>query len=194
MDLTPLLASFLMVIAAELGDKTQLAVIALSSHRDALPVFTGGVLALLLVSGLGVVIGEALTMIIPMLIIRVASAILFLVFGAYTILSSGKEETEQTEKFGKSVALSVFSIVALMELGDKTQLAVIALAAECNMPLLVYAGAATAFIVITGLGVLIGSRLLRLIPLRLVKLGSGVVFILFGIVFLLNAALGLLSV
>jgi len=88
MDLTPLLASFLMVMAAELGDKTQLAVIALSSHRDALLVFTGGVLALLLVSGLGVVIGEALSMIIPMLIIRVASAILFLVFGAYTILST----------------------------------------------------------------------------------------------------------
>ena len=195
MDLTPLLASFLMVMAAELGDKTQLAVIALSSHRDALLVFTGGVLALLLVSGLGVVIGEALTMIIPMLIIRVASATLFLVFGAYTILSSRKEETEQTEKFGsKSVALSVFFIVALMELGDKTQLAVIALAAECNMPLLVYAGTAMAFTVITGLGVLIGSRLLRPIPLRLVKLVSGVVFILFGTVFLLNAALSLLSV
>jgi putative Ca2+/H+ antiporter (TMEM165/GDT1 family) len=152
-------------------------------------------LALLLVSGLGVVIGEALTMIIPMLIIRVASATLFLVFGAYTILSSRKEETEQTEKFGsKSVALSVFFIVALMELGDKTQLAVIALAAECNMPLLVYAGTAMAFTVITGLGVLIGSRLLRPIPLRLVKLVSGVVFILFGTVFLLNAALSLLSV
>lgn len=152
-------------------------------------------MALLLVSGLGVVIGQALTMIIPMLIIRVVSAILFLAFGAYTILSSRKEETEQVEKFGaKSVALSVFSIVASMELGDKTQLAVIALTAECNMPLLVYAGAATAFIIITGLGALIGSRLLRLIPLRLVKLGSGVLFILFGIVFLLNTALGLLSV
>jgi len=195
MDLTPLLASFLLVVAAELGDNTQLAVIALSSHRDALLVFTGGILALLLVSGLGVVIGEALTMIIPMLIIRVVSAILFLAFGAYTILSSRKGGKELVEKFGsKSVALYVFSMVALMELGDKTQLAVIVLAAECNAPLLVYAGAAVAFTIITGLGVLIGSRLQRLIPLRLVKLGSGTTFILFGIVFLLNAALGLLSV
>lgn len=146
-------------------------------------------MALLLVSGLGVVIGDTLTMIIPMFIIRFVSAILFLAFGAHTILSARKEE-EQVKKFGsKSVALSVFSMVALMELGDKTQLAVIALTAEYGSPLLVYAGVAMAFTVITGLGVLIGSRLLRFIPLRLVKLGSGAAFILFGIGFLLNAVL-----
>lgn len=195
MDLTPLLASFLLVVVAELGDKTQIAVITLSSHHNALLVFAGGILALLLVSGLGVVIGETLTKIIPIPIIRVASAILFLAFGVYTVLLAGKKEG-QVERFGsKSVALSVFSMVALMELGDKTQLAVMALAAEYGAPLLVYAGVALAFTAITGLGVLIGSKLLRLIPLRLVRLGSGVVFILFGIVFLLNAFFpGLLSV
>ena len=194
MDLTPLLASFLLVAVAELGDKTQLAVIALSTHQNALLVFTGGILALLLVSGLGVVMGCMLTMIIPLSIIRVASAILFLAFGAYTIISARNKEERVEELSSKSVALFVFSMVALMELGDKTQLAVIALAAEYGSPLLVYAGVAMAFTAITGLGVLIGSRLLRLIPLRLVKLGSGVVFILFGIVFLLNAVLpGFLS-
>ncbi|MCX8182824.1 MAG: TMEM165/GDT1 family protein [Crenarchaeota archaeon] len=189
MDLTPLLASFLLVAVAELGDKTQIAVITLSSHHNALLVFIGGILALLLVSGLGVAIGETFTMIIPLSMIRFASAILFLAFGVYTILSAGKKE-EQVERFGsKSVALSVFSMVALMELGDKTQLAVMMLAAEYGTPLLVYAGVALAFTAITGLGVLIGCKLLRLIPLRLVKLGGGVVFILFGIVFLLNAVL-----
>lgn len=195
MGLTPLLASFLLVVVAELGDKTQIAVITLSAHHNAFLVFTSGILALLLVSGLGVVIGETLTKIIPPPMIHVSSAILFLAFGAYTILLARKKE-EHVERFGsKSVALSVFSMVALMELGDKTQLAVIALAAEYGAPLLVYVGVALAFIAITGLGVVIGCKLLRLIPLRLVKLGSGVVFILFGIVFLLNAFLpGFLSV
>lgn len=195
MDLTPLLASFLLVVVAELGDKTQIAVITLSSHHNALLVFASGILALLLVSGLGVVIGETLTQIIPLPIIRVAAAILFLAFGIYAILLAGKKEGQVEKSCSKSVALSVFSMVALMELGDKTQLAVIALAAEYGAPLLVYAGVALAFTAITGLGVLIGCKLLRLIPLRIVRLGSGVVFILFGIVFLLNAFLpGFLSV
>ncbi len=187
MDLTPLIASFLLVAVAELGDKTQLAIIALSSYHSVLLVFTGGMLALLLVSGMGVVIGDALTMIIPMLIIRVASAILFLAFGVYTILSRKEEQVEKSNS--KHTALSVFSMITLMELGDKTQLAVIALAAEYSAPLLVYAGVIMAFTIITGLGVLIGSRLMKLIPSRLIKLGSGIVFILFGIVFLANAAL-----
>ncbi|MBO3832843.1 MAG: TMEM165/GDT1 family protein [Candidatus Brockarchaeota archaeon] len=187
MDLTPLLASFLLVVVAELGDKTQIAIITLSSHHNALLVFTGGILALLLVSGLGVVIGGTLATVIPLPVIRVASAVLFLAFGVYTILSAGKKE-EQVERLGlKSVALLVFSMVTLMELGDKTQLAVVALTAEYGSPLLVYAGVAMAFTIITGLGVLIGSRFLRLVSLRRVKLGSGVVFILFGMFCLVNA-------
>ena len=78
----------------------------------------------------------------------------------------------------------------LMELGDKTQFAVIALSAEYEFPLLVYVGVMMAFAVITGLGATVGAALTRFAPLKYIQLGSGLIFILFGIVFLINAFLG----
>ncbi|MEM2088654.1 MAG: TMEM165/GDT1 family protein [Thermoproteota archaeon] len=185
MDLTPLIASFLLVAVAELGDKTQLTVITLSSCSNAILVFTGAMLGFMLVAGIGVVAGNFLTMVIPIPVIRVASALLFLAYGVYTLLSRKSEEpVEKTNT--RCAALSAFSMITLMELGDKTQLAVIALAAEYSIPILVYAGVIAAFTLVTGLGVLIGRTIMRLIPLKYVKLGSGIVFLLFGILFLIN--------
>lgn len=80
-----------------------------------------------------------------------------------------------------------------MELGDKTQFAVIALSAEYKFPLLVYLGVMMAFTFITGLGVIAGTALTRFVPLKYIQLGSGFVFILFGIIFLINAVLGYAS-
>ncbi|MGQ9597474.1 MAG: TMEM165/GDT1 family protein [Thermoproteota archaeon] len=185
MDLTPLIASFLLVAVAELGDKTQLTVITLSSCSNAILVFAGAMLAFMLVAGIGVVVGEVLTLVTPTPVICVASALLFLAYGVYTILRRNCEEHVKKIITGRA-ALSVFSMITLMELGDKTQLAVIALAAEYSIPILVYAGVIAAFILVTGLGVLIGRIIMRLIPLKYVKLGSGIVFLLFGILFLIK--------
>jgi len=185
MDLTPLFASFLLVMVAELGDKTQLTVITLSSCSNALLVFAGAMLGFMLVSGIGVVVGDVLSLLIPIPVIRVASALLFLAYGIYTILSRSREE--HAEKIDTGCAmLSAFSMITLMELGDKTQLAVIALAAEYSIPIVVYAGVIAAFTLVTGLGVLIGRTIIKIIPLKYVKLGSGIVFLLFGIIFLVN--------
>lgn len=185
MDLTPLIASFLLAAVAELGDKTQLAVITLSSRSNALLVFTGAMLAFMVVAGIGVAIGDALTLVIPIPVIRIVSALLFLAYGIYAILLRNSEE--RFEKINTSCTiLSAFSMITLMELGDKTQLAVIALAAEYSIPILVYAGVIIAFTLVTWLGVLIGRTIIRLIPLKYVKLGSGIVFLLFGIISLLS--------
>lgn len=185
MDLMPLIASFLLVAVAELGDKTQLTVITLSSCSNAILVFTGAMLAFMLVAGIGVAVGDVLSLVIPLSVIRVASALLFLAYGVYMLLSRKSEESVEKSNTG-CVALSAFSTIMLMELGDKTQLAVIALAAEYGIPILVYVGVIAAFTLVTGLGVLIGRTIMRLIPLKYVKLGSGIVFLLFGILFLIN--------
>jgi len=83
-----------------------------------------------------------------------------------------------------------FVLVAVAELGDKTQFAVIALSAEYKFPFLVYLGVMVAFILITALGIIFGVALTRFVPLRYIQLGSGIIFLLFGIVFLINAILG----
>ena len=189
MSLTPLVASFVLVAIAELGDKTQLAVITLSSRFKALAVFSGAMLAFLLTTGIAVVIGDALTLVLPTFWIRIIAATIFLIFGIYTIISRKEEEQVKTKDTRNAVSSS-FSLITLMELGDKTQFAVIALAAESELPLLVYVGVMLAFALITGLGVTVGATLTKIVPLKYIQLGSGIIFILFGIIFLINAALG----
>jgi len=189
MNLAPLVTSFVLVAAAELGDKTQIAVITLSSRFKALSIFAGAMLAFLLTTGIAVVIGEALTLVLPTFWIRISAAAIFLIFGFYTIVSRKGEEQIKTRE-ARNAIFSSFSLITLMELGDKTQFAVIALSAEHNFPLLVFLGVMIAFALITGLGVVAGTALTRFVPLKYIQLGSGLIFILFGIAFLVTAFLG----
>ena len=188
MDLTPLVASFVLVAVAELGDKTQIAVITLSSRFKALSVFSGAMLAFLLITGIAVAVGDALTLVLPTFWIRITAAAIFLIFGLYTIISRKAEAPVKTRK-ARNAIFSSFSLITLMELGDKTQFAVIVLSAEYEFPLLVYLGVMIAFAFITALGVTAGTALTRFVPLKYIQLGSGIIFILFGIVFLINTVL-----
>jgi putative Ca2+/H+ antiporter (TMEM165/GDT1 family) len=83
MDWRVLLSTFTLLFVAELGDKTQLAVInKTAKHKTPIPVFIGAVLALSLVTLLGVLFGEALTRIVPANVLRKVAAGLFVVMGA----------------------------------------------------------------------------------------------------------------
>jgi len=189
MSLTPLVASFVLVALAELGDKTQIAVITLSSRFKALAVFSGAMLAFLLTTGIAVAIGDALTLVLPTFWIRITAAAIFLIFGIYTIVSRRGEAQVKTRE-ARNAVFSSFSLITLMELGDKTQFAVIALSAQYEFPLLVYLGVMLAFALITGLGATLGIALTRFVPLKHIQLGSAVIFMLLGIGFLINAVLG----
>lgn len=105
MDLTPLVASFVLVAVAELGDKTQIAVITLSSRFKALSVFLGAMLAFLLTTGIAVIIGDALSLVLPTFWIRVIAAAIFLVFGIYTIISREDKEQVKTKESHLAVLL-----------------------------------------------------------------------------------------
>ncbi len=166
MDLEPLVALFILVTIAELGDKTQIAVITLSSKFRALSVFLGAMLAFLLTTGIAVAVGDTLTLVLPTFWIRIVAATIFLIFGAYTVISRREETQVKTEEEARNALLSSFSLITLMELGDKTQFAVIALSAEYRSAFLVYLGVMMAFIAITGLGATIGTALTRFVPLK----------------------------
>jgi len=188
MDLIPLLASFSIISLAELGDKTQLAVISLSSKRKSRSVFIGAVLAFALVDGISALIGGAIAALVSAFWISIAAGVTFILFGVYTLLF---EKTEETRVEGRTLALaSSFSLIALMELGDKTQLAVVSLAAQYDAPVLVFAGVMLAFTFLTGLGVALGAAISRWVPLRYVKIGASLVFLVFGVLFLWSAASG----
>lgn len=152
MSLTPLVTSFVLVAIAELGDKTQIAVITLSSRFKALSVFSGAMLAFLATTGIAVIIGDALTLLLPTFWVRLTAATIFLIFGFYTILMvvSRKGEAQVKTKEARNAIFSSFSLITLMELGDKTQFAVIALSAQYEFPMLVYLGVMMAFALTTG--------------------------------------------
>ena len=80
-------------------------------------------------------------------------------------------------------ALSTFAVIFLAELGDKTQLAVVALASQTRSPLGVFIGAGCALLVSTLLAVLLGCNLPRLVPpaaTRIVHYFAGALFVLVG--------------
>ena len=189
MDATPLIASFILFASMELGDKTQLAVIALSMRERSVEVFIGALLAFALVDGVSVAFGGALSSFLPTFWINVGSGVLFLLFGILTLLRGG-EEREVKAALG-NVILSSFSLVALMELGDKTQFAAIILAARYGAPLLVFLGILLASTILTGSGVLAGRGLMRVIPGRYLRYITSALFISFGMIFLIGALLGL---
>lgn len=78
--------SFLMILLAELGDKTQLVTTSLAAQHDAiLAVFSGSTLALWAVSLLGIFLGRQLTRVIPLSTIHKGAGILFLLFGGIVL-------------------------------------------------------------------------------------------------------------
>jgi putative Ca2+/H+ antiporter (TMEM165/GDT1 family) len=194
MSLAALATSFALVALAELGDKTQVAVITLSCQFKVFSVFVGAMLAFLVSTGVAVAIGDALTLVLPAFWIRIAAALIFLVFGIYTIISLilKKSETEfKTKREARSGVFSSFSMIVLMELGDKTQLSVIALTAEYELPLFVFAGVMLAFALVTAIGATLGMALTKIVPLKYIQLASGIIFILLGVVFLITSVLGI---
>lgn len=188
MDLAPLLSAFGIIALAELGDKTQLAAITLCCKHKPFPVFLGTVLALILVNGIGVLIGGALAILLPMYWIGIGAGIIFIVFGIYILLSKDTEEIKTKE--GKFAILTSFSMITLMELGDKTQLAVIALTAKTGGSFLIFLGASLAFLVVTAIGVTIGAAIQKTVPVRYIRVGAATAFIIFGLLFLLSTVAG----
>ncbi len=183
MDITPLLTTFSLIALAEFGDKTQLAVIALSAGYDRLRVFAGVILAFTLVTGLGVLVGDVLFKIIDPDLMKIMSGLVFVAFGVWTLLSKESCEKEDASPLGNPL-LSTFSMIALAEMGDKTQLSVITLAAKYDSPYMVFLGAVIALALISLLGILAGKKLCEIVPLSRIRLGAGAMFILFGILFL----------
>ena len=94
MDLVPLISTFLIIAVAELGDKTQLAAITLSSRCGAASVFVGSVLGISLVNGVSILAGTALGELIPMRIIGLLGAAIFIGFGLVTLFSKEDQKVK----------------------------------------------------------------------------------------------------
>ena len=177
--LVPLIA----VGLAELGDKTQLSILLLSSkttkHHHLL---LGAFLAFLIVDGVAVLVGSWITMIVPGSLVRICSGIVFVAFG---ILALRTDETKRESKlYFKNSFLSGFAFVFMMEWGDKTQIAS-ALFATRYDPLMVLFGTVTALTLVSVIAIQLGKLISSRIDDRTMTRIAGVVFVLAGISFFL---------
>jgi len=80
---------------------------------------------------------------------------------------------------------STFGLIFLAEMGDKTQLAAMAMSAESKAPLAVFAGAVLALVLVTLIGVALGGSLTRVVPARYIRMASGALFVVIGIFMLI---------
>jgi putative Ca2+/H+ antiporter (TMEM165/GDT1 family) len=71
-------------------------------------------------------------------------------------------------------------VTALAEFGDKTQLSIFLLSSRTKKHLHLLLGVMLAFLIVDGVAVLIGSRIINIVPIRLLKIFSGIIFIIFG--------------
>ncbi len=188
MDLTPLIASLTLFSLMEFGDKTHIAVITLSMKNRPLEVFIGALGAFAVVDGASVLVGGLIANLIPEFWINVISGGLFLLFGVLTLIK--KEDEEEVKGERRSGLASAFSLVALMELGDKTQFASFVLAARYGSPVMVFLGIMLGAALITGSGVVIGKGLMKVMPERYLRYAAAALFLIFGVIFLAKAFLG----
>jgi len=84
------------------------------------------------------------------------------------------------------ILLTTFGVIFLAEMGDKTQLAAMTMAAETKKPWAVFIGASVALAAVSALGVLVGGVLGNYVPLEWVKRIAAIAFIVIGILILLD--------
>lgn len=174
------IASFLFVVLAEMGDKTQLLAMAFAARYGAYKVLIAVFIATILNHSLAVLVGHFLTEVVPMHIISAIAALSFIIFGLWTIRGDKLEgEDKKDSRFGPVATVCIAFFLA--EMGDKTQLATISLAVEYRSMLNVLMGTTLGMVVADAVGIIIGIVMRRHLPDNTIKWISACIFILFGL-------------
>lgn len=169
--------SYVLIIAAEMGDKSQLVCMALASKHKGLPIVLGAVAAFALLNTLAVVFGVAIASWLPEYVIAATVAGLFIVFGIHSLrVKEPDSEEDVQEKSSHGIFFTTFLMITVAEFGDKTQLAVVALSSTAA-PTAVWLGSTLALTTTSILGVVAGRTILQKIPLSWLHKISGSIFL-----------------
>lgn len=183
--MTALIKALLLVVVAEMGDKTQLLAMAMAGKYKAKQVLAGVLLATILNHGLAVAVGNYLGSAIPINKIKIVAAISFLVFGLWTLRGDKMdEEGGKSSKFGPIITVAIAFFIA--EMGDKTQLMTIAISAESHAPIFTLMGTTIGMMIADGIGIIGGAWMCRHIPEIYIKWAAGIIFMLFGTLTIYN--------
>lgn len=192
----PFIISFLLIFISELGDKTQLLVLSFSTKLKAKNILLGVALGSLLSHGIAIMFGSFLGNIENMTfqyLLKIVTYLSFIVFGIITLIKSGNAEETSNEKNKnnlKSNLSYIFFIaftIAVGELGDKTFLASIGLGIEYSIyKASLICGAIAGMVISDLIAIIFGKALANKIPESIMQKLSGILFLIFGFIGLLN--------
>jgi len=183
-----LLVSTGVVALAEIGDKTQLLAFLLAARfKKPLPIILGILVATLVNHALAGAVGAWITTMLTPQVLRWIVGLTFIGMAVWTLFPDKVEEDEakQAKRFGVFGATLVTFFLA--EMGDKTQLATVAMAAHYPHPVMVVLGTTLGMMIANVPAVFIGEKLAEKIPMKLVHTVAAVMFAALGVATLLGA-------
>ena len=186
-----LLVSTGVVALAEIGDKTQLLAFILAARfKRPLPIILGILAATLVNHGLAGALGAWITSVVQPQVLRWVLGLSFIGMAIWTLIPDKieDEETQIARRFGVFGATLVTFFLA--EMGDKTQIATVAMAAHYASPWVVVAGTTLGMLLADVPAVFVGDKLSQRIPMKLVHSVAAGIFALLGVATLAGAGAG----
>jgi Ca2+/H+ antiporter, TMEM165/GDT1 family len=188
------LLSTAVVFVAELGDKSQLLVLAFATRYQALPILAGVGVAAGLLYAVSVGVGAALQSALPTGPLTIAAGIAFLGFALWTWLVVEDDADHDAAalrdtRSRRQAAFTAGGAFFVAELGDKTMLATVGLATTEHLAG-VWLGATLGMLAAASIAILVGRHLGRRLPERALRLGAAVAFALFGVALLVEGITG----
>jgi putative Ca2+/H+ antiporter (TMEM165/GDT1 family) len=183
-----LLVSTGVVALAEIGDKTQLLAFILAARfKKPFPIILGILAATVINHGLAGALGAWITSTISPEVLRWVLGASFIGMAIWTMIPDKieEEETQVAQRFG--IFGATFITFFLAEMGDKTQIATVAMAAHYSAPLMVVIGTTLGMLIADVPAVFAGDKLANKIPMKLVHSIAAAVFALLGVATLMGA-------
>ncbi|GAA2119253.1 TMEM165/GDT1 family protein [Actinomadura alba] len=178
--------SLVVIFVAELGDKSQLMAMTFATRFRAWSVLIGITVATAIVHLASVVLGAVLGAAMPTGPISILAGLAFFGFAAWTLHGDELTEGERSKaaRATGSAILAVGVAFFLAELGDKTMLATVTLAAD-HSGLIgltgVWAGSTVGMVLADALAIVVGRVLGKRLPERVIRIGAAVSFAVFGL-------------
>ncbi len=176
------------VALAEIGDKTQLLAFILAARfKKPVPIILGILAATLFNHGLAGALGAWITRAVTPEVLRWVLGISFIGMAIWTMIPDKieDEETQIAKRFGVFGATLITFFLA--EMGDKTQIATVAMAAHYPSPVLVVIGTTLGMLIADVPAVFVGDKLADKIPMKLVHAIAAAIFAMLGVATLLGA-------
>ena len=165
-----------------MGDKTQLLAFLLAARfRRRLPIILGILAATLLNHGLAGGLGAWLATLLTPMMLRWSVGLLFLAMAVWTLIPDKIEDEEARTAARLGVFGATFVTFFLAEMGDKTQIATVAMATQFSSVVLVIAGTTLGMLIADVPAVFLGQRFANRIPMRLVHVIAAALFAALGI-------------